>query len=125
MSSKGMATPGSKRDLFNQVRAYWPAELRISTDQSALPAVLTDPCGVEVYKAVEVQIGSGNEWHQIAAWAFHQSLDKLVRRKFGEKADIVRCKDVSFWSFDIQMNANLLDSSWDEERPFYVAMPVG
>ena len=124
MSSKSMATPSSKRELFNQVRGYWPAEFRFLAEQSALPAILTDPCDVGVYKAVEAQIGSGNEWQQLAAWAFHQSLEKLLRRKFGQKADIVRSKDVSFWSFDIQMNANLLDRSWDEARPLYAVMPV-
>lgn len=124
MPSKDMATPGSKRELFDQVRAYWPAELRILADQAAFPAVLTDPNEVDVYKAVEDRIGPGNEWHQLAAWAFHQALDKLLRQRFREEAEVVCCEDVSFWSFDVQMNSNLLDSGWDEERALYAAMRV-
>ena len=124
MRSQGMATPESKRELFDHVRAYWPDELRILANQCALPAVLTDPNDVEIYKEVEQRIGPENEWHQLAAWAFHQALDKFVRRKCSEASDVVRCKDVSFWSFDIQMNENLLDSSWDEERAIYEAMPL-
>jgi hypothetical protein len=118
-----METPRSKRELFDSVRAHWPEEFRILDEQPVLPTVLTEPSDVDVYKAVEQFLDPNDEWHQLAAWAFHQALDKLVRRRHRRSEKLVRSKDVSFRSFDTQMKTNLTDSSWDAERPIYSDMP--
>jgi hypothetical protein len=119
-----MDTPRSKRELFESVRAHWPEEFRILDEQPNLPTVLTEPSDYEAYRAVEQHLDSKNEWHQLAAWAFHQALGKLVRRRHRELSKLVRSENVSFQSFDTQMKSNLLDSSWDAERPIYAVMPV-
>lgn len=124
MPSKGMETPGSKRELFDCVRGQWPDEFRIPDEQPVLPTVLTEPSDYDAYRAIEQRIGQEDEWHQLAAWAFHQALDKLVRRRHRESNKLVRSKDVSFRSFDTQMKSNLTDISWDAERLIYSAMPL-
>lgn len=119
-----METPRSKRELFDSVRAHWPKEFRILDEQPVLPTVLTEPSNHETHLAIEQRLDPKDEWHQLATWAFRQALDKLVRRRHGESGKLVRSEDVSFQSFDTQMKSNLLDSSWDSERPLYAAMPL-
>jgi hypothetical protein len=119
-----METPRSKRELFDSVRAHWPKEFRILEEQPVLPTVLTEPSDHEVYLAIEQRLGPNDEWHQLAAWAFHQALDILVRRRHSESGTLVRSEDVSFQSFDTQMQSNLAHSSWDAERPLYAGMPL-
>lgn len=124
MASEDMETPRSKRELFDSVRAHWPDQFRILDEQPVLPTVLTEPSDHDVYLEIEQRIDPKDEWHQLAAWAFHQALDKLVRRRQSESCALVRSEDVSFQSFDTQMKSNLADSSWDAERPLYTSIPL-
>ena len=110
--------------VFDSVRAHWPKEFRILEEQPVLPTVLTEPCDHEAYLAIEQRLGPNDQWHQLAAWAFHQALGKLVRRRHRESGTLVRSEDVSFQSFDTQMKSNLAHSSWDAERPLYAGMPL-
>jgi hypothetical protein len=124
MPSQGMDTPRSKRELFDSVQAHWPKEFRILDEQPVLPTLLTEPSDHEAYLAIEHRLSPKDEWQQLAAWAFHQALGKLVRQRHREAGKLVRSEDVSFQSFDILMKSNLSDSSWDAERTVYERLPL-
>jgi hypothetical protein len=124
MAPNSMQTPQSKHELFDNVRAYWPETFRISSEQPALPAVVTIPSELKVYDSIEYLLGPKNEWLQLGAWAFHQALYQLFQRSYRASQYEVRTGDVSFKSFDTCMIRNLLDDSWAAERPIYAAMPL-
>lgn len=118
-----MLPPRSKRELFERVRTLWPKELHIPTAQPWLPAVSTEPAGFAIYEVIADSLPATDEWANLAAWAFHQALGELVERRYKSAERIVVVSDVSFGSFDTQMKSNLAHTSWDAERPIYLALP--
>jgi hypothetical protein len=118
-----METPSSKRELFERVRTRWPQELHLPKAQPVLPAIMTEPSDVATYRKIEDSLPAEDEWTNLAAWAFHQALNKLVRRRHNASESVVFIKDVSFRSFDTQMKSNLADISWNAERAIYLTLP--
>jgi len=119
-----MDAPNSKNELFENVRARWPEQFFILSDQSALPSILTEPSDWTVYKEIEKSVSEEGELLNLATWSFHQALNKLFRVSWEARSSVVRSNDVSFQLFDAQMLSNLSDSSWAIERAIYSRMPV-
>jgi hypothetical protein len=118
-----MLIPRRKRELFESTRRLWPPQLRLTDINRSGTAIGTEPPLYEVYETVTSRLPRDDHWAQVAAWSFHQALDKLGRRKFKRSQSILRPLDVSFRSFNTRMLSNLDQADWEAEREAYLALP--
>jgi hypothetical protein len=112
----------TRREIFNNVRERWPSQIRMVGINSSQSAVLTTPPLFEVYKTISGQLAPDDNWAELAAWSFHQALDKLGRRKFRQRQTVLHPHDVSFQSFNTMMISNLSHEDWESERAHYMKM---
>lgn len=107
-----MVGPIDPQALFQRVKGFWPQTLVLG----AQPLQTLN----EIYWPLDGQFG--DEWLNLGAWAFHQSLCEWVR-----EAELSDCSldidGVAFLVFDRQMRENLADESWSEDRADYGSMP--
>ena len=95
-------------ELFERARALWPQPIPRARDKhSALN---------EVYWPIEERLGHEDEWLNLAAWAFHQSLWEYAVSAGVADSSTLSPTDVPFSTFD---RYNLQDESWSDERTQY------
>lgn len=79
----------TRKSLFASAKEKWPPRYRISHRAPRSGAVITDPSISETYRRIEGEIGSDDEWSQLAAWAFCQALSNIVEDGFRSGKSIV------------------------------------
>ena len=102
-----------KQALLDRVKLLWPdaITLRSRGGQDALN---------NIYWPIEARLeDDGDEWTQLAAWAFHQALWVLARTKVSAGRAVLRPADVTLEAFDYWMMTNLSDETWAEARHEY------
>ena len=111
--------PVNGNDLFNRVRALWPHSIILKSDG---PWNEGDPIWtvVGIYEEIEGRLsGDGDDWIQLAAWAFHQALFDQAKQKLVAGQYALRPDEISFEAFDRRMRKNLSDDSWAHIRKEY------
>ena len=107
-----MARPIDPQALFERVKGFWPQTIVLGAQ--ALQTLN------DIYWPLDDQFD--DEWLNLGAWAFHQSLWEWV-----SKAELSDCSldidGMTFLVFDRHMRENLADVSWSEDRADYGAMP--
>ena len=104
-----------KQALLNRVKSLWPDAITLHSNggQDALN---------NIYWPIEARLeDDGDEWTQLGAWAFHQSLWELAETSIDAGRLVLRPKDVSLEAFDRCMKSNLSDESWSKVRGEYDA----
>lgn len=95
------------QDLFDRVKQLWPTEVPIlGNDQN------------DIYWSLEKLLG-GDDWMQLAAWSFHQALEKCAKAAFAEGREALLISTVTVADFDANMRENLKHGSWAEDRQLY------
>src|SRR5690349_5274221 len=104
-----------KQALYDRAKSLWPDAITLRPDggQEALN---------NIYWPLEEKLEeSGDEWIQLAAWAFCQALGELADIKASSGHTSVRPRDVSLETFDRWMRKNLADETWSGVRKEYDA----
>lgn len=112
----------TRSDLFERAKALWPEENPLGDAVKNGAEVYETPSLVATYDAIEAQIGKGDDWAQISAWAFHQALWSEATVALHRGATSVSRETVSFDAFDKRMRRNLQDASWSAELSEYLEM---
>ena len=102
-----------KQALLDRVKSLWPDAITLRPDggHEALN---------NIYWPIEAKLEeSGEEWIQLAAWAFHQALGEVTDAKARSGHSSVRPADVTLAAFDRWMKKNLSDETWSAVRSEY------
>ncbi|MEJ7926385.1 hypothetical protein WG908_06380 [Sphingobium sp. AN641] len=95
------------QDLFDRVKQLWPAEVPILGNEQN-----------DIYWSLEKRLGD-DDWMQIAAWSFHQALEKYAKAAFAQGRETLLTSAVTVIDFEANVRENLRHESWSEDRPFY------
>jgi len=99
-----------KSALFETTKALWPEIVRVSDNSNATN---------EIYQANEKALPQGDDWRQLALWAFHQALGAHEKRSLAKGLPLYP-HEVAFDEFDTRMRENLNGADcWSDERAIY------
>ncbi len=93
--------------LFETTRALWPSLVKVCDEPNATH---------EIYRRNEDATSPGDDWRQLAIWAFHQALENHEQLALAKGLPL-HPGEVCFAEFDLRMRANLNgDNCWLDER---------
>jgi hypothetical protein len=95
------------QELFDRVKQLWPAEVSILGNEQN-----------DIYWSLEERLGD-DEWMQIAAWSFHQALEKSAKTAFAQGKEVLLTSAITVTDFDENVRENLKHESWSADRPLY------
>ena len=96
-----------KHDLFESTKSLWPETVELSARDATN----------RVYWMNESAFSLGDNWRQIALWAFHQGVAELEERAIADGVSTISPHDIEFSTFDKWMRFNLEgDDGWAAER---------
>lgn len=95
-----------KNALFECTRSLWPANAEVSS----LDALNS------IYETNEALVPAGDDWRQVALWAFHQALAELGAQALAEGSAAVVPGAVPFAVFDKWMRSNLAKGEWGPDE---------
>ena len=94
-------------ELFDRVKQLWPAEVPILANEEN-----------DIYWSLEKRLGD-DDWMQIAAWSFHQAVEKYAKAAFAQGKQTLLTSSITVTDFDANMRENLNHESWLADRPLY------
>ncbi|NWK94963.1 hypothetical protein DM806_04615 [Sphingobium lactosutens] len=95
------------QELFDRVKQLWPAEVSILENEQN-----------DIYWSLEKRLGD-DDWMQVAAWSFHQALEKCAKEAFAQGKEVLLTSSVTVDDFDANVRKNLKHESWSADKPLY------
>ncbi|WP_434404270.1 hypothetical protein [Sphingobium sp. DN12] len=95
------------QEMFDRVKQLWPAEVPILGNEQN-----------DIYWSLERRLGD-DHWMQIAAWSFHQAVEKYAKAAFAQGKETLLTSSITVTDFDANMRGNLNHESWSADRPLY------
>ena len=95
------------QELFDRVKQLWPAKVSVLENEQN-----------DIYWSLEKRLGD-DDWMQVAAWSFHQALEKCAKAAFARGQEALLTSSVTLADFDANVRENLKHESWSADRPLY------
>jgi hypothetical protein len=106
--------------LFEVVKAKWPAEVDISVAHVDLAGRFSCESLFALWEAIDEESGDAEGIVQSALWPFHQALSQVARVSFAAGAGVVAVETVGIHDFAGYLKFGLQHPSWAAELEVFL-----